>query len=60
MLLIMLLITFIIKASQKFNPAEILTWHALFAICNRVTTLHSCYMKDALVFSQLEARNLIN
>ena len=25
---------------------------ALIVICTRVTTLHSCYMKNALVFSQ--------
>ena len=25
---------------------------ALIVICSRVTTLHSCYMKNALVFSQ--------
>ena len=29
---------------------------ALFVICTRVTTLDSCYMKNALVFSQSEAR----
>ena len=30
---------------------------ALFVICTRVASLHSCYMKNALVFSQSEARN---
>ena len=31
----------------------------LHSICNstRVTALHSCYMKNALVFSQSDARN---
>ena len=30
---------------------------ALFAICTCVTTLHSCYMRNALAFSLSEARN---
>ena len=30
---------------------------ALFAICTFVTTLHSCYMRNALAFSLSEARN---
>ena len=28
----------------------------IFFICTRVTTLHPCYMKNALVFSQSDAR----
>ena len=38
------------EASQKVKTDEILTARA---ICN----LHSCYMKNALVFSQSDARN---
>ena len=30
----------------------------LFVICNCVTTLHSCYMKNALVFSQSDTHYL--
>ena len=37
------------EASQKVKTDEILTARA---ICN----LHSCYMKNALVFSQSDAR----
>ena len=33
---------------------------ALFVICTRVITLHSCYMKNAFVFSQSEARNFFS
>ena len=32
---------------------------ALFVICTRVASLHSYYMKNALVFSQLEARSYL-
>ena len=38
------------EASQKVKTDEILTARA---ICN----LHSCYMKNAFVFSQSDARN---
>ena len=33
---------------------------ALFVICTRVITLHSCYMKNAFVFSQSDARNFFS
>ena len=39
------------NASQKVKTDEIL---AARALCN----LHSCYMKNALVFSKRDARNL--
>ena len=36
------------ESQKKQNFAA----RALIVICTRVTTLHSCYMKNALVFSQ--------
>ena len=45
-----LLIMYMEEASQKVKTDEILTARA---ICN----LHSCYMKNALVFSQSDVRN---
>ena len=45
------------KAPQKVQTNEILAARALFVICIRVTTLHSCYMKNAFVFSQRDALN---
>ena len=44
-----------VKASQKVKTRNFDS--ALFVICTRVASLHSCYMKNALVFSQSEARN---
>ena len=42
---------------MKNTPHEILAACAhYFVICTCVTTLHSCYMKNALVFSQSDAR----
>ena len=46
-----LLINYMKNASQKFKTDEILVARDL---CN----LHSCYMKNALVFSKRDARNL--
>ena len=43
------------KASQKVKTDKILTAQALFVICTCVTTLHLCYMENALVFSQSKA-----
>ena len=41
---------------QKVKTDEILAACAhYFVICTCVTTLHSCYMKNALVFSQSDA-----
>ena len=45
------------NASQKLKTDEILAARALFVICTRVTTLHSCYMKNPPVFSQSDTRN---
>ena len=45
------------KALQKVKTDEILKVLAPFVICTFVTTLHSCCMKSALVFSQSEAHN---
>ena len=42
---------------KKYKQKEILAARALFVICTRVTTLHSCYMKNAPVFSQSDTRN---
>ena len=47
------------KASQKVKTDEILTARVLIVICTRVTTLHSCYMKNVLVFSQSDVRNFL-
>ena len=52
-----LLIICMKNASQKLKTDEILAARALFVICTRVKTLHSCYMKNATVFSQSDARN---
>ena len=42
---------------QKVKTDELLAACAhYFVICTCVTTLHSCYMKNALVFSQSDAR----
>ena len=44
------------KASLKGKANEILTACALYVICIHVSALHSCYMTNALGFSQSEAR----
>ena len=46
------------NVSQRVKTDEILAARALFVICASVTTLHSCYMKNAHVFSQSDARNV--
>ena len=43
------------KASQKVKTK--FCQRALFAICTCVTTLHSCYMRNALAFRLSEVRN---
>ena len=47
------------NASQKVETDEIQAARALFVIYTCVTTLHSLqfYVKDALVFSQSDARD---
>ena len=42
--------------APKVKTDEILEARALFVICTRVITLHSCYMKNVFVFSQSDAR----
>ena len=42
-----------LKATKLHEPVR----RELFVICTRVTTLHSCYMKNALVSSQSDASN---
>ena len=37
---------------RNFDSARV-----LFVIFTRVTTLHPCYMKSAIVLSQIDARN---
>ena len=45
------------KASQKVKQRKF--WQrTLFVIFIRVTTLHSCEMKNALIFSQSKAHNV--
>ena len=52
-----LLIIYMKNTPQKVKTDEILAACAhYFVICTCVTTLHSCYMKNALVFSQSDAR----
>ena len=52
-----LLIIYMKNTPQKVKTNEILAAFAhYFVICTCVTTLHSCYMKNALVFSQSDAR----
>ena len=51
-----LVIIYMKKASLKRKANEILTACALFVICIHVSALHSCYMTNALGFSQSEAR----
>ena len=46
--------------APKVKTDEILEARALFVICTRVITLHSCYMKNAFVFSQSDARNFFS
>ena len=45
---------------KKYKQKEILAARALFVICTRVTTLHSCCMKNAPVFSQSDTRNFFH
>ena len=47
----------IIHAKNASQTDEILAARVLVVICTRVTTLHTCYMKNAPVFSQSDARN---
>ena len=51
-----LVIKYMKKASLKGKANEILTACALYVICIHVSALHSCYMTNALSFSQSEAR----
>ena len=43
------------KSITEVKTDKILTAQALFVICTCVTTLHLCYMENALVFSQSKA-----
>ena len=45
------------RISETQNGRNFGSARALFVICTRVKTLHSCYMKNATVFSQSDARN---
>ena len=45
------------KRISETQNGRNLAARALFVICTRVTTLHSCYMKNAPVFSQSDTRN---
>ena len=47
------------KKHHKKSRRAKLWQRALFVICNRVATLHSCYMKNILVFSQSGARDFL-
>ena len=47
------------KRISKSQNGQNFVARALFVICTRVTTLHSCYMKIALVSSQSEANNFL-
>ena len=51
-----LVIIYMKKASLKGKASEILTVCALVVICIHVSALDSCYMTNALDFSQSEAR----
>ena len=51
-----LVIIYMKKASLKGKASEILTACALVVICIHVSALDSCYMTNALDFSQSEAR----
>ena len=51
-----LVIIYMKKASLKGKANEILTACALYVVCIHVSALHSCYMTNALGFSQSEAR----
>ena len=55
--LLVLLMTYMKNAPHKVKTYEILTARALVVIFTRVTTLHPCYMKSAIVLSQIDARN---
>ena len=46
------------EKSNTESLDKILTVHQPFVICTCVTTSHSYYMKNALVFSQSAARNV--
>ena len=48
------------NASKKFKTEEILAVSLLFAIFTSGTTLHTCYMKNALVFSSSDAHNFFH
>ena len=48
------------KKCSTESTDEILEARALFVICTCVITLYSCYMKNAFVFSQSEARNFFS
>ena len=45
------------KRISKSQNGQNFVARALFVICTRVTTLHSCYMKIALVSSQSEVHH---
>ena len=45
------------KRVSKSQNGQNVVARTLFVICTRVKTLHSCYMKIALVFSQSEAHH---
>ena len=54
-----LVIIYMKKASLKGKANEILTACALVVICIHVSALDSCYMTNALDFSQSEARKFV-